>query len=186
MQGYRVLALATKTLHPAQNFNWARIQEMSREDIEVNSELIGLLVMWNPLKKETISTIRILNEACIRTVMVTGDNLQTAVAVAKDCDIIDRVQRVVQVKAEITSATAKIQQGDGERLQVHYSNLLATPECIDDHKGNYCFVMDGQSFELLRNHDPSLLDKCIHRGKVFARMGPADKQHLIEALQKIG
>ena len=56
----------------------------------------------------------------------------------------------------------------------------------DVHNGNYCFAMDGPSFELLRIHDPALLDKCIHRGKVFARMAPEHKQHLIEALQKIG
>ena len=56
----------------------------------------------------------------------------------------------------------------------------------DVHNGNYCFAMDGQSFELLRIHDLPLLEKCIHRGKDFARMAPEHKQHLIEALQKIG
>ena len=56
----------------------------------------------------------------------------------------------------------------------------------DVHNGNYCFAMDGQSFDLLRVHDPALLDKCIHRAKVFARMAPEHKQQLIEGLQKIG
>jgi magnesium-transporting ATPase (P-type) len=46
--------------------------------------------------------------------------------------------------------------------------------------------MDGSTFELLRIHDLALLDRCIHRSKVFARMAPEHKQHLIEALQKIG
>ena len=56
----------------------------------------------------------------------------------------------------------------------------------DVHNGNYCFAIDGPSFELLRNHDPALLSKCIHKGKVFARMAPEHKQHLIESLQRIG
>ena len=56
----------------------------------------------------------------------------------------------------------------------------------DIRNGDYCFSMDGTSFELLRNHDPKLLDKCIHRCKVFGRMAPEHKQHLIEALQKMG
>jgi magnesium-transporting ATPase (P-type) len=56
----------------------------------------------------------------------------------------------------------------------------------DIHNGNYCFTMDGSTFELLRIHDLALLDRCIHRSKVFARMAPEHKQHLIEALQKIG
>ncbi|KAI9554376.1 hypothetical protein GHT06_019648 [Daphnia sinensis] len=188
MQGYRVIALAVKTLSP--HFTWSHIQHMTRDEVEANPELIGLLVMRNQLKKETIPAIRILHEAHIRTVMVTGDNLQTAVTVAKDCDMIDRVQRVIQVEATIVPASIH----GAQHLQVLYNDPLATPEFIagtmkkmqDVHNGNYCFAMDGQSFELLRIHDAALLDKCIHRGKVFARMAPEHKQHLIEALQKIG
>jgi len=56
----------------------------------------------------------------------------------------------------------------------------------DVQNGNYCFAMDGQTFELLRINDPALLDRCIHRAKVFARMAPEHKQHLIECLQKLG
>ena len=56
----------------------------------------------------------------------------------------------------------------------------------DVHNGNYCFAINGESFDLLRIHDPALLDRCIHRAKVFARMSPEGKQHLIECLQKMG
>lgn len=56
----------------------------------------------------------------------------------------------------------------------------------DVHNGEYCFAIDGNSFELLRTYDPALLAKCIHRGKVFARMAPEHKQHLIECLQRQG
>lgn len=56
----------------------------------------------------------------------------------------------------------------------------------DVHTGNYVFAMEGSTFELLRIHDPVLLNKCIHRGKVFARMSPEHKQHLVESLQQIG
>ena len=40
----------------------------------------------------------------------------------------------------------------------------------DVHNGNYCFLIDGESFDLLRIHDPALLDP-----KVFARMSPENK-----------
>ncbi|KZS00175.1 Cation-transporting ATPase [Daphnia magna] len=99
---------------------------MTRDEVEANPELIGLLVMRNQLKKETIPAIRILHEAHIRTVMVTGDNLQTAVTVAKDCDMIDRVQRVIQVEATIVPASIH----GAQHLQVLYNDPLATPEFI--------------------------------------------------------
>ena len=69
-QGYRVLALAQKVLSP--HLTWTHISKMSREDLETQCELIGLLVVRNQLKPETIPTLRILHEAQIRTVMVTG------------------------------------------------------------------------------------------------------------------
>ena len=100
-QGYRVIALAAKTMNP--QITWTRIQKMTRNEVEANLELTGLLVMWNQLKKETIPAIRILKEAHIRTVMVTGDNLETAVTVAKDCQMInDIVKRVIQVEVIIS------------------------------------------------------------------------------------
>lgn len=99
---------------------------MTRDEVEVNPEMIGLLVMRNQLKKETLPAIRILHEARIRTVMVTGDNLQTAITVAKECDMIDRIQRVIQVEAAIIPASI-----DGaQHLQVLYNDPLAPPEFL--------------------------------------------------------
>ena len=44
---------------------------------------LGLLVMENKLKKETIPVIRNLNECRVRTIMATGDNVLTAISVAR-------------------------------------------------------------------------------------------------------
>ena len=117
-QGYRVIALAAKTMNP--QITWTRIQKMTRNEVEANLELTGLLVMWNQLKKETIPAIRILKEAHIRTVMVTGDNLETAVTVAKDCQMIDKVQRVIQVEVTIIPAS----NHGAQHLQVLYNDPL--------------------------------------------------------------
>lgn len=118
------MALAVKTFSP--HFTWTYIQQMSRDEVEANLELVGLLVLRNQLKKETLPAIRILHEACIKTVMVTGDNLQTAVTVAKDCEMIDRLQRVIQVEAAIIPATVDSVQ----HLQVLYNDPMANAEFI--------------------------------------------------------
>jgi magnesium-transporting ATPase (P-type) len=117
-QGYRVIALAAKTMNP--QITWTRIQKMTRNEVEANLELTGLLVMWNQLKKETIPAIRILKEAHIGTVMVTGDNLETAVTVAKDCQMIDKAQRVIQVEVTIIPAS----NHGAQHLQVLYNDPL--------------------------------------------------------------
>lgn len=55
--------------------------------------------MENRLKPETTPVISALNTACIKTVMVTGDNMLTALSVARDCDIVKPGTPVIAVSA---------------------------------------------------------------------------------------
>lgn len=45
--------------------------------------------MQNKLKPVTVSVIETLNEANIRTIMATGDNVLTAISVGRECNIIE-------------------------------------------------------------------------------------------------
>ncbi|KAF5397734.1 hypothetical protein PHET_08372 [Paragonimus heterotremus] len=56
--------------------------------------------MENRLKPETAPVIQVLRNANIRPVMVTGDNMLTAVSVARDCEIIDELDRIIIVSAK--------------------------------------------------------------------------------------
>ena len=53
-----------------------------RDEIEVELNFLGLLILENKLKPITTSIISHLHEADIRTVMITGDNILTAISVA--------------------------------------------------------------------------------------------------------
>jgi len=46
--------------------------------------------MENKIKAATNPTIEKLNECSIRTIMATGDSILTAIAVAKDCNILNK------------------------------------------------------------------------------------------------
>ncbi|KAJ1522556.1 hypothetical protein ONE63_001742 [Megalurothrips usitatus] len=90
-QGFRVLAVATKTL----SGGYVKIQRMQREDVECALQFIGLVIMENRLKPETSGVIRELRSAHIRTIMVTGDNIQTAMSVARDCGMIPACRSII-------------------------------------------------------------------------------------------
>ena len=62
---------------------------IERADCEKQLTFLGLLVMENKLKKETSGVIKELNEAKIRTIMATGDNVLTAISVARQCSILN-------------------------------------------------------------------------------------------------
>lgn len=56
---------------------------MERDDIEKDLIFLGLIIMENKLKPITSSVIDLLKEANVRTIMVTGDNVLTAISVAR-------------------------------------------------------------------------------------------------------
>jgi len=63
--------------------------ERDREQIESDLQLLGLLIMDNYLKPASSTTIMELKKCKIRTLMATGDNILTAISVAKKCNIIE-------------------------------------------------------------------------------------------------
>ena len=72
--GYRVLGLAKRVISADEwkGFTSGKVDGPLREDLELNLEFLGLLVMENRLKADTAIVILQLSEAAIRTVMVTG------------------------------------------------------------------------------------------------------------------
>lgn len=95
-EGYRVIAMAHKSLN---RLPYAKVQRMTRESAEIDLTFLAFVIMENRLKPETTPVIAALNTACIKTVMVTGDNMLTALSVARDCDMVKPGTPVVVVAA---------------------------------------------------------------------------------------
>lgn len=85
-RGYRVIACAAKY---ERKLSWMKVQKMSRSDAESGLEFLGFIVFENKLKSNTAAVISELKQANIRNVMCTGDNILTAVSVARECRLID-------------------------------------------------------------------------------------------------
>ncbi len=118
-QGLRVIAAATKSLNA--NARWKDVDEMSRGELEEKCEFLGLIIMQNLVKQETYPAIEKLHEADIETVMVTGDNILTAISVGRDCKLIKPGTTIIRVEAEM------MQESVGSHLNVSYS--------LDSEKG---------------------------------------------------
>jgi cation-transporting ATPase 13A3/4/5 len=78
--GLRVLAMGYRTL---QNFEVDWVKSCKREEIEQDLTFIGFLIMENKIKPETNPSLEKLQKANIDTIMATGDNGLTAVAVGR-------------------------------------------------------------------------------------------------------
>jgi len=67
---------------------------VKREDIEKNLVFLGFLIMENKLKPESTEVLQDLKLCEVKCSMVTGDNILTAISVARQCNIIDSENEV--------------------------------------------------------------------------------------------
>ncbi|XP_041061868.1 cation-transporting ATPase 13A2 isoform X2 [Carcharodon carcharias] len=95
--GYRVLGFAHKTL--SQDITFEAVHKLERNSLESEMTFLGFLIMRNILKPETTPVIGSLNRANFRTVMVTGDNMLTALNVARNCGMVGLKDRVIFANA---------------------------------------------------------------------------------------
>ncbi|CAF1030600.1 unnamed protein product [Rotaria sordida] len=183
-QGYRVLALAYKPLE----LSYVKIQRIEREKIEHDLIFLGLVVMENRLKPQTEGILKVLSNANIRTIMCTGDNMLTALSVARDCDMIPDDAKIIVIEATESNRMpifSYAQVYNRRVKEVRYD--LNSHRLIElDRRSPYHFAISGKSFQIVRDDHPELLHRLCVRGTVFARMLPEQKQQLIETLQELG
>ncbi|XP_054165291.1 polyamine-transporting ATPase 13A3-like isoform X2 [Oppia nitens] len=188
-KGFRVLALAYRPL-PA--LTYPKLQRAGREDLEKNLQFLGLLIMGNMLKPETTPIIETLLSANIRTVMITGDNMLTALSVARECNMIQPYHKVVLLEPD---STGYLDNSDEMPTLVwKFANpvtkrrtSIVNFKLVEGQDNDRLHVaITGRTFKILRDHYPDLLNKVAIRGTVFSRMAPEQKQQLVELLQELG
>jgi predicted P-type ATPase len=183
-QGYRVIALAYKEM-PAR-FKWREAQRVKRDIVECDLIFLGLLVMQNTLKPETTPVIRLLHNANIRTVMITGDNILTAISVARDCEMVKTNDQifVVEVKQKDCCAPELVYQSIGSAsvpTGCPSSGCLSL-DCSLSHQH---LAIDGKTWTQIKAFYPDLLPSLLVRTTVFARFQPDQKTQLVTYMQSL-
>ncbi|KAG8014015.1 putative cation-transporting ATPase 13A3 [Nibea albiflora] len=198
-QGFRVIALAHRQLES--KLSWHKVQNLSRDLIETNMEFLGLIIMQNKIKEETAGVLCELRQANIRTLMVTGDNMLTAISVARDCGMVRAHERVIIADAvppkdfHPASITWRYTENPTQAIkdsQTVEINLEEEVEETEEHdkqvtqqEQSYHFAVSGRAFAVITEHFPQLIQKLVLRATVFARMAPDQKTQLVEILQSI-
>ncbi|KAK9515665.1 hypothetical protein VZT92_026292 [Zoarces viviparus] len=178
-EGLRVLALAYKPVD-------GNLRTIEREEVEKDMRFLGLLMMKNLVKPESAKVIDVLRLANLRSVMVTGDNILTAVNVAKSCGMVGVDEKVIFVNATPHTAQAmptlnfSLEEGGAPDAQTSIVTRSLYQSGFDLH-----LAINGKSFAALCNHFPEYLPKVLLRATVFARMAPDQKTQLMKELQKL-
>ncbi|XP_062987808.1 probable cation-transporting ATPase 13A5 [Elgaria multicarinata webbii] len=184
-QGFRVIALAHKELSVRKGMG---LDNLNRDKMESGLTFLGLLVMENRLKRETMPVLEELSAARIRSVMVTGDNLQTAITVAKNSGMIPSSSKIILVEAsepdepDPASITWQLMEDEHASMQ-QVQNPQITIE--DGPDSDFHFALNGNSYHVLVKYFNDVLPKILVNGTVFARMSPGQKSSLVEEFQKL-
>ncbi|KAH9413831.1 hypothetical protein DERP_009429 [Dermatophagoides pteronyssinus] len=185
-QGFRVLATASKIIDTN---DVDECLDMNRSSLENNMTFNGFYLFKNKLKSSSKQIIEELMDANIRCIMVTGDNILTALSVAQECQMIRKPDAIIRVQAIPNKLLPK-------QISLHYDYVKYPDFMItnnnngDDLEGNneklfqYHLAIDGDSYNIIRNTKPDLIDRIIHKGTIFARMTPDQKKSLITILRK--
>ncbi|KAM4055966.1 p5-type ATPase cation transporter [Hirsutella rhossiliensis] len=199
-KGYRVIGCATKYLP---KLSWVKAQKMTRSAVESELDFIGFIIFENKLKPTTAAVLKELQDSCINTVMVTGDNILTAVSVARECGLLDRnahcfVPRFARGNARDPLAELQWESIDNSMYSLDGSTLLPLPAPPEGDASlpydisnlrNYSLAVSGEAFRWIVDYAlPGVLrtrGKMLVQGKVFARMSPDEKHELVEKLQSI-
>ncbi|XP_076828883.1 polyamine-transporting ATPase 13A3-like isoform X2 [Brachyhypopomus gauderio] len=193
-RGFRVIGLAQRRLDT--RLTWHKVQSLNRDQVETTMDFLGLVILQNKLKTETTAVVEELHRANIRTVMVTGDNMLTAISVARDCGLIGCGERVIIAEAvPPTDAQPAL-------IRWHYSHehtAVGRPEpaarpCqvvdMEVHEAHreqkkFHFALSGRSLDTITEFFPELLHRLALNGTVFARMAPDQKTQLVEVFQNM-
>ena len=90
-KGIRVLALATSNNRSITSF--------------YNFCLVGIVLISDEVRSDAIEGVRLVKNAGIQTVMITGDNIDTALSIAKEVGIVDNEDDLVMTSEELNSKT---------------------------------------------------------------------------------
>jgi cation-transporting ATPase 13A3/4/5 len=196
-RGFRVIACATKTID---KLSWVKVQKMKRDEAESDLSFVGFIIFENKLKPSTTPVIEELERANIRKVMCTGDNILTAISVARECNLINKtahcfVPHFVEGDSRTALARLSWESVDDPLFKLDENTLkpLAPPAEVDvslpydiSNLKNYSLAVSGDVFRWIIDFaSEKVLREMLVCGQVFARMSPDEKHELVEKLQSI-
>lgn len=114
--------------------------------------------------------------------MFLGDNLSTALSVAKDCDIVTPDQNIITVNCDdkippniyysLASTRNKLPKNDSNNNNGNppiYTNGKSLETVENQHSNsasnNFRFALTGKVWAMIRNHYPELLPRICTRGE---------------------
>ncbi|KAH9131452.1 hypothetical protein LEN26_007694 [Aphanomyces euteiches] len=174
LKGCRVLAIGSKMLSTR---DLQRVRSFSRDDMEINLEFGGFLVLDCPIKEDTTYVMAELNASNHNVVMITGDNPLTACDVARQIKMTRHKKNLI-LQPSVSGSLQWIDSED-ESTKPRAFDLETLPSLA----ASFDLCVTGAALSLL---SPRELSAVSCHGRVFARTSPAQKEAIVDAMNQYG
>ncbi|EIW73562.1 hypothetical protein TREMEDRAFT_67419 [Tremella mesenterica DSM 1558] len=192
--GFRVIAIAGKSI---EGLTWLKAQRMRREVAENDLQFLGFIVFENKLKPGTAPAIHTLRAAHLACRMVTGDNVRTAISVARECGLVSHSASVyiptfLQGTGTTEGARLDWSSVDDDNLKLDELTLKPVVNMervldVGEETSDYQLALTGDVFRWMLDYtEIETMERMLVKGVVFARMSPDEKAELVERLQALG
>jgi len=168
---YYTLGIASKNLSPS--LSNEQVAGMTREELESGPSVIGLLLFRNEMKADSPDAIDMLKEGSVRSVICTGDNELTGIAIGRKCHIV-----TTPTCLRGNMVNGKLEWNDPDKETATVSLSSPDPECQ--------LALTCSAWRYLHSENRELLEEIWGRCVVFARMKPDDKINVVKYLQERG
>ena len=182
--GLRIIAFAKRDIKYAEE----KIQSLTIAILEKKDLVfLGFAAMTDPPRQESIESITACHSAGIDVKMITGDNLNTAVAIARQLGIgdigdtrknytYDRMTDFVRI-ADTNSSTAK---------DYNEKEITDKPDTKTTTITDTIMTVNVLAGKDINNYLGGDLADVVQKTHVFARVSPDQKLSLVKALQSKG
>ncbi|KAI9347664.1 hypothetical protein BDR26DRAFT_799535 [Obelidium mucronatum] len=134
--GWYVLALASNKDSTLKITTAEDLAAITRDQVERDLKFLGFVLLKNPLKSESQSTVSLLTDAGIKSVIITGDNVMTGISVARQLSLckqvllVDVFDGVVGFRLHHAVSTSELTNSDEDSIGPQSLHLGTNPASV--------------------------------------------------------
>ncbi|XP_953853.1 P-type ATPase, putative [Theileria annulata] len=202
--GSYVLGLAYKVLEENSDYT-------DRNLMESNLQMISLLIFNNQVRPESKEVIQTLNEAMVRTVILTGDNIPASKYVARKCNMIQTQNSTIVEELDSQNNTNELvdervcpvaimnnnkiewkypfREDDEEKLffSEEFSDISMTGDVFDYIENNWNEILARyRRFSTNESINQTKFEHFLMKIRIFARLNPNQKVRVINSFKRLG
>jgi cation-transporting ATPase 13A2 len=130
-----------------------------REVAESDLQFLGFIVFENKLKPGTAPNIHTLRAAHLACRMVTGDNVRTAISVARECGLVSH-------SASVYIPTFMSGTGNGEGARLDWSSVDDDTHKLDEWSLKPVVRDEGMGMDAADYAEPETLERVSNEAKL--------------------